>query len=396
MAIAGVATAQQPNIYYVYDDLSRLVAVVDAQGNAATYTYDAVGNILRIDRFDIANAPGTGPVRITLISPDRGKVGTPVQIFGTGFGATPAQNTLAFTGSGASATEAGFTRLLTTVPTGATTGTISVTSPLGSATSAAVFRVLGTLAVTPVTGTVSVTRTLQFQAEESGTPTTNVRWAVNALPGGDTAMGTITTDGLYTAPATVPTPAIVTVTAIHKDDATITAAATVTILPPQPVFLAARAVSIRVIEPATVSQNVATTVSVVVAETVTPLVVASIASVRVAESQAALAVTAPTAIAIAPVITGVTPTSGAPGTTLTLTLDGSGFGGATAVTLLRNNAADPTIGVANLTVAPDGTQATVDITIDSAAPLGARVVRITTPAGSSTVAGTETNLFTVQ
>ena len=69
---------------------------------------------------------------------------------------------------------------------------------------------------------------------------------------------------------------------------------------------------------------------------------------------------------------------------------------ATAVTLLLNNATDTTITVANLVVNADGTQVTMDITIDAGAPLGARVVQITTPTGSSTAAGTGGNLFTVQ
>jgi hypothetical protein len=66
------------------------------------------------------------------------------------------------------------------------------------------------------------------------------------------------------------------------------------------------------------------------------------------------------------------------------------------VQVLRNNAADPALTVTGVTVSADGTQATVDITIDAAAAAGSRVVRITTPAGSSTVAGTGGNLFTVQ
>lgn len=37
-------------INYVYDDLGRLVAVIDKDGNAATYSYDAVGNLLSISR----------------------------------------------------------------------------------------------------------------------------------------------------------------------------------------------------------------------------------------------------------------------------------------------------------------------------------------------------------
>ena len=377
--LAGAAlapTRAHADVFYVYDDLNRLVAVIDAQGNAATYTYDAVGNILRIDRFDANQQPG--PVRITLVTPTAGKVGTRVQIFGTGFSTTAAQNSVTFTGASASATDAAPTRLVTTVPSGAATGTISVTAPLGSATSAVVFRVLGQLTATPATASIIVSRSAQFQALEAGIPTTNVRWAVNGLPGGDTTVGTVTVDGLYTAPTIVPSPSTVTVTAIHKDDPTLTASATVAILPPQPVFLAARAVS------------------VAVAETTSPLAAAGLVSVRVAENPAAFAAAAPTAVAVAPVVTAVTPASGARGETLTLTLSGSGFGGATTATLLLNNATDTTITVANLVVNAGGTQATMDIMIDAGAPLGARVVQITMPAGSSTAAGTGGNLFTVQ
>src|SRR3989449_4162924 len=217
--LAGAAlapTRAHADVFYVYDDLNRLVAVIDAQGNAATYTYDAVGNILRIDRFDANQQPG--PVRITLVTPTAGKVGTQVQIFGTGFSATPAQNSVTFTGASASATDAGPTRLLTTVPSGAATGTISVTAPLGSATSTVVFRVLGPgeLTVTPSTASVFVSRSQQFQALEAGTATTNVRWTVNGLPGGDTTVGTISTSGLYTAPALVAAPPTVTLTAAHQ------------------------------------------------------------------------------------------------------------------------------------------------------------------------------------
>jgi YD repeat-containing protein len=38
---------------YTYDDLGRLVAVVDETGALAVYSYDAVGNLLTIDRFTV-------------------------------------------------------------------------------------------------------------------------------------------------------------------------------------------------------------------------------------------------------------------------------------------------------------------------------------------------------
>jgi YD repeat-containing protein len=42
-------TAQSP-VRYVYDELGRLVAVIDPTGAAAIYHYDAVGNLLSITR----------------------------------------------------------------------------------------------------------------------------------------------------------------------------------------------------------------------------------------------------------------------------------------------------------------------------------------------------------
>ena len=96
-------------------------------------------------------------------------------------------------------------------------------------------------------------------------------------------------------------------------------------------------------------------------------------------------------------ITGVSPSAGARGAfNLTVTLTGAGFNDATQVTFLRNNVADTTISVVLTGVNPDGTQATLSIAIASGAVTGARVVDITTSAGTSTVVGTGANVFTVQ
>ena len=44
------ASSAQSAIQYVYDDLGRLIGVVDPGGDTATYQYDAVGNILSTGR----------------------------------------------------------------------------------------------------------------------------------------------------------------------------------------------------------------------------------------------------------------------------------------------------------------------------------------------------------
>ncbi len=53
---------------YIYDDLGRLAKVIDGQGNVATYTYDAVGNLLSITR----NTGGGGVPTITGLTPNTG------------------------------------------------------------------------------------------------------------------------------------------------------------------------------------------------------------------------------------------------------------------------------------------------------------------------------------
>jgi YD repeat-containing protein len=128
-------TVNNGPVNYVYNDLGRLVGVIDILGNAATYNYDAVGNILSITRV------AAGQVSIIQFSPKSGPIGSSVTVQGTGFSATASQDTVKFNGTSATVTTATTSQLQVTVPAGATSGTISVTSPNGTATSAATFTV---------------------------------------------------------------------------------------------------------------------------------------------------------------------------------------------------------------------------------------------------------------
>src|SRR5262245_13863354 len=93
LMVAFLASAQTSGpVQYVYDELGRLIAVIDANGNAAVYNYDAVGNILSIARYT------SSQVAIFAFTPRQGPVGTTVTIRGTGFSATPSQNTVSFNG----------------------------------------------------------------------------------------------------------------------------------------------------------------------------------------------------------------------------------------------------------------------------------------------------------
>jgi len=118
-------------ISYIYDDLGRLSGVVDATGDTAIYTYDAVGNITAIGRY------ASTLVSIVNFTPRSGPVGTTVTVSGTGFSPIAANNTVSFNGTGTTATSATATQLTAVVPAGATTGALAVTSPGGSASGAA-------------------------------------------------------------------------------------------------------------------------------------------------------------------------------------------------------------------------------------------------------------------
>lgn len=122
-------------IAYVYDELDRLVAVIDPGSETARYEYDTVGNILSITR------QSSSSVAILEFSPNGAAIGKSVSIFGTGFSTTASENTVRFNGTVAAVTSATTTKLVATMPSGATSGSISVTTPTGSATSSAAFSV---------------------------------------------------------------------------------------------------------------------------------------------------------------------------------------------------------------------------------------------------------------
>jgi hypothetical protein len=104
----------------------------------------------------------------------------------------------------------------------------------------------------------------------------------------------------------------------------------------------------------------------------------------------------PVAITRGPAILTVAPATGAVGATgLALTLTGGNFQGATAVRVLRNGSEDTTLTVTGLTPAGDGTSLTGTLSISGSAPVGARVVQVLTPQGTSTVFDLGTNRFTV-
>ena len=120
---------------YQYDDLGRLIRVVD-DNSSTIYQYDSNGNIVSIDRENIAS------FSLQLFSPTSGRWGTAVSISGSGFSPTPASNSVTIGGVVAVVNSATNSTLTVTVPNGAPTGPIAVTVGGATVTSSQNFVVL--------------------------------------------------------------------------------------------------------------------------------------------------------------------------------------------------------------------------------------------------------------
>ena len=186
------AQAQSP-IRYIYDELGRLISVVDPTGAAAIYTYDSVGNLLSITRQN------AGVVSILHVSPDTGSTGQTVTVYGTGFSETPSQNTITFNGTAATVSASTATSITTTVPSGATTGSVAVTAPSGSASSGDPFTIITSTApsitsFTPAIGAAGTGLTISGASFDS--TLLNNRLALNltrSWPGSGSTSSLVTT-----------------------------------------------------------------------------------------------------------------------------------------------------------------------------------------------------------
>ncbi|HJQ97481.1 MAG TPA: IPT/TIG domain-containing protein [Candidatus Polarisedimenticolaceae bacterium] len=111
---------------YIYDENGRLVAVIDqsapASSNVAVYNYDAVGNLVSIERR------ASSVVSVLRFSPTCAPAGASLTISGTGFSNTAGQNRVTF-GSGATAyaSAANAFELTVAVPSNAS-GAVTVTN----------------------------------------------------------------------------------------------------------------------------------------------------------------------------------------------------------------------------------------------------------------------------
>jgi hypothetical protein len=125
------------------------------------------------------------------------------------------------------------------VAVGAATGQLTITSnssingttAIGLSGTATAPQVVA-VAVTPAGASINVGATLQFAASVTGSSDTAVTWTVSGSGCSGATCGTISSNGIYTAPVTVPSPATVTITATSVSDTSKFASAAVTIVSP--------------------------------------------------------------------------------------------------------------------------------------------------------------------
>lgn len=114
------------------------------------------------------------------------------------------------------------------------------TSAIAEVTHFSIFALTGerpTIQVSPSSASIDVNRMMQFTSTVSGTANKDVEWFVDMIPGGNMTVGRIRSDGLYTAPMTVPPAGMVTIRAVSLDEpeASFQVPVTITVLP-QPLF----------------------------------------------------------------------------------------------------------------------------------------------------------------
>ena len=178
MACFSVAThiGAQSGVRYIYDELGRLVGVIDPNGDAAAYHYDAVGNLLSITR--------TGPTDVAIIelTPNDGPIGGTITIHGTGFSTTPSQNTVTFNGTSGTVVSATANTLVVTIPGGATSGPLVVTTPNGSTSATFVISAVVVPTITGLSSTLAVpgtSITISGTGFEASPVTNNVSFNVS-------------------------------------------------------------------------------------------------------------------------------------------------------------------------------------------------------------------------
>lgn len=403
--------AQGGATVYVYDDNGRLYAVIAPSGEAAVYEYDAAGNITAIRRL-AANS-----LAILAFSPHEGLPGDQVTFTGVGFGG--GVTNVSFNGASATVVSVTPSRVVAIVPQAATTGLVTITTPTGSVTTTTPFTIAG-VRITPAFAALKFGESVQFTAEVlPATLDQEVIWTVNEVAGGNSTVGTISAAGLYTAPNVRHSSVTIRATSVADsarfDEASVRVsdpndvqsvfAATVTVQRGDTVNVAASAAPVTVRYNAVAESQTASAapiavqygtdggpraalsppVSVKRGDTIPAAGVSSPVSVQYPDNPIQYGARTFVSSTMGPYIQSLSPASVNRGATITLTINGTGLNGASALRFIvaSSGAINNTFVVSNITVSGDGTSLTATLTISPTATLGSHIVVVATPVGDS-------------
>jgi YVTN family beta-propeller protein len=217
-ATSGGGTAYNTGVKWFVNDVEGGNTTVGTITIGGLYTAPTVlpsATTATIASSGIKRASGT--VTVTTTADHNLLPGQTILVSGvtdTGFNGTftistvPTSTTFTYTQAGSDATSGGGTVTSIAVRIKA------VSFADANATAAVVANIASgiTVTVSPTFGTVGTLEQLQFTATVTGTGNTGLNWFVNDIPGGNSTVGTISSSGLYTAPATAPTSNTATIT----------------------------------------------------------------------------------------------------------------------------------------------------------------------------------------
>jgi uncharacterized protein (DUF1800 family) len=230
---------------------SATLGIISATGMYTAPEFPPSPNTITISAVETADSSKSGKTAVTLANPTPEldavlPISIPVGAFsltlsGKHFapGATVYLGTIALTATLDSSTQVTATGIATTAQVG--TVPVSVTNPQpGPATSGKInIQILQPnsniqISITPPSATVGAGNQTQFVATVTGTMNTDATWAVNGVPYGNATVGTLDSNGNYTAPAALGNLTKVNITATSQADTTKQASATVTFQNPVP------------------------------------------------------------------------------------------------------------------------------------------------------------------
>src|SRR5579859_220254 len=172
---------------------------------------------------------------ITSLSPASGPVGSAVTINGTNFGQTQGTSIVNFNGLIATATGWSATAVTATVPSSATTGNVNITVN-GVTSNNIQFSVTQiSVSVSPTSSSLQVGQSQLFTASvQNDTQNKGVSWRIVGsgcvAPSCGTLSNATAASVTYTAPATVPSPATISLQATSVADPTKSAASAITVV----------------------------------------------------------------------------------------------------------------------------------------------------------------------